>query len=182
MSDSFLDDFKDESTSALQEVMQYVDTLDTLDEDIASLEEQLTEKRSLYDEISKLTLPTLLAQNGLDELKLSNGKKLRIKEDVFVAVPKNEEGRKVALAWLSSQGGADLIKENVTVEEPTDDFKNYLRVNNFTFEDITAVNTNSLKAWFKRKLGMTKGSIQELDLNEVPKEMNLFIERKAEIK
>ena len=182
MGDSFLDDFKDESTSALQEVMQYVDTLDTLDEDIASLEEQLTEKRSLYDEISKLTLPTLLAQNGLDELKLSNGKKLRIKEDVFVAVPKNEKGRKVALAWLSSQGGADLIKENVTVEEPTDDFKNYLRVNNFTFEDITAVNTNSLKAWFKRKLGMTKGSIQELDLNEVPKEMNLFIERKAEIK
>lgn len=182
MSDSFLDDFKDESTSALQEVMQYVDTLDTLDEDIASLEEQLTEKRSLYDEISKLTLPTLLAQNGLDELKLSNGKKLRIKEDVFVAVPKSEEGRKVALAWLSSQGGADLIKENVTVEEPTDDLKNYLRVKNFTFEDITAVNTNSLKAWFKRKLGMTKGSIQELDLNEVPKEMNLFIERKAEIK
>jgi len=182
LSDSFLDDFKDDTGSALDEVMQYVDTLNTLAVDIEAIEELLKAKQALFDELSKETLPALLAQNGLDELKLSNGKKLSIKEDVFVDIPKNDEGKKLALEWLGNNGGIDLIKEEVTVDNPTPEFKNDLRVRGLTFEESTAVNTNSLKAWFKRRLGMTKGSIQDLDLNEVPKAMNLFIERKAVIK
>ena len=182
MSDSFLDDFQDDSGSALDEVMKYVDTLDTLSQDIEAMEESLKAKQALFDELSKETLPALLAQNGLDELKLSNGKKLSIKEDVFASIPKNDEGKKLALEWLGNNGGIDLIKEEVTVDNPTPEFKNELRVQGLTFEESTAVDTNSLKAWFKRRLGMTKGSIQDLDLNEVPKAMNLFIERKAVIK
>jgi hypothetical protein len=182
LSDDFLDDFVDESSSALDEVMKYVDTLDTLASDIEKISEQLKEKQSLFDELSKETLPALLAQNGLDELKLSNGKKLSIKEDVFVGIPKNDEGKKLALEWLGENGGTDLIKEEVTVDNPTPELKNELRISGMTFEENTSVNTNSLKAWFKRRLGMTKGSIQDLDLNEVPKAMNLFIERKAVIK
>lgn len=182
MSDSFLDDFQDDTGSALEEVMKYVDTLTTLASDIENIEAQLKEKNALYEELSKETLPALLAQNGLDELKLANGKKLSIKEDVFVGIPKNDESKKIALEWLGANGGVDLIKEEVTVDNPTPEFKNELRVQGFTFEESTAVNTNSLKAWFKRRLGMTKGSIQDLNLNEVPKAMNLFIERKAVIK
>jgi len=182
MSDSFLDDFKDDSQSALDEVMKYVDTLDTLLTTIANLSEELADTQKKYDDIAKNVLPAMLASNGLDELKLANGKKVTIREDVFVSVPKDEEKRKVSLEWLRNNGGEDLIKEDVVVQAPSEDFKEYLREAELVYEEEIAVNTNSLKAWFKRRLGMSKGSVQDIEITSVPKELNLFIDRRAEIK
>ena len=182
MSDQFLDDFKDDSKSAIEEVMEYVTTLQTLDNDIEAIEQQLKDKQAIRDEIAKETLPALLAENGLDEMKLSNGMKLTIKEDVFVSVPKNDEGKKKVLEWLKANGGEDLVHQELTVEGPSEWLRQTLKENECVFEEEIAVNTNSLKAWFKRQLGMTKGSIQSIDLNQVPKEANLYVERRAVIK
>lgn len=182
MSDSFLDDFKDESATALEEVMRYVNVMQTLEHDIQSLEDQLKEKVLLYEEVSERTLPAMLAENGLDELKLANGKKLSVSEDVYVSVPKNDIGRKIVLKWLSDNGADDLIKENMIIEEPPEELKTFISMRGINYSQDRTVNTNSLKAWFKRKLGMARGSIQEIQLTDVPKEANLFVERRAKIR
>lgn len=182
MNDTFLDDFVDDSESAIEGVMAYINVVEALDHDIQLLEDQLKEKKERYDELVKKTLPTLLAENGLDSMTLANGKKLTIKEDIFVSLPKNDIGRKAVLTWLAKNGGVDLIKEDMIVEAPPEELKTFLSMRGIFYAQNTTVNGNSLKAWFKRKLGMTKGSQQEIDLNMVPKEANLYIERKVEIK
>lgn len=182
MSDTFLDDFKDDSQSAFDEVMGYVEAFETLEHDIESLTEQLKEKQASFDELSKQMLPAVLAQNGLEELTLSNGRKLGIKEDVYISLPKNDNGKKIVLEWLRSHGGEDLIHNELSIDEPTPEVCAFIKGQNITFNESATVNTNSLKAWTKRKLGMTKGSIQDIDINQFPKEANLFVERRAEIK
>jgi hypothetical protein len=162
--------------------MKYVNVLETLEEDIHNLEEQLKSKEAIRDELSKETIPAMLSENGLDELKLSNGKRLSIKEDLYVTLPKNETGRKSVLNWLRNNGGADLIKEDMVIETPPDEVKTFLALRGVTYSQELAVNGNSLKAWFKRKLGLAKGSIQEIQLDSVPKEANLYIDRRVEIK
>jgi arsenate reductase-like glutaredoxin family protein len=182
MSDTFLDNFKDDSQSALDEVMSYVHVMETLQQDIDDLNDKLKEKQATFDELSKEMLPNLLSQNGLDELSLSNGRKLKIKEDVYISVPKNDSGKKAVLDWLKDNGGADLIHDELSIDAPTDSVKSYIKDQNIPFNEALSVNTNTFKAWTKAKLGMTKGSIQSIAINQFPKEANLFVERRAEIK
>ena len=48
MNDTFLDDFIDDSKSAIEEVMAYINVVETLDHDIQLLEDQLKEKKERY--------------------------------------------------------------------------------------------------------------------------------------
>jgi hypothetical protein len=67
-----------------------------------------------------------------------------------------------------------MIKDTLIVEDPDQEFIDLLQAREITFERKKDVNTNSLKAWFRRMLGIAQGTVRRFEEKDVPKEANLF--------
>jgi len=85
------------------------------EDEIALLEEQLKEKKAEADDIGSRVIPELLAEQGLSEIKLSDGSKVSVKKEFRATIPKDDARRESCLQWLRDQGLGDIIKNNVTV-------------------------------------------------------------------
>ena len=85
------------------------------EDEIAALEEQLKNKKAEADDIGSRVIPELLAEQGLTEIKLSDGSKVSVRKEFRATIPKDELKREQALQWLRDQGLGDIIKNNVTV-------------------------------------------------------------------
>ena len=85
------------------------------EDEIAALEEQLKNKKTEADDIGSRVIPELLAEQGLSEIKLSDGSKVSVRKEFRAMVPKDDLKREAALQWLRDQGLGDIIKNNVTV-------------------------------------------------------------------
>ena len=85
------------------------------EDEIAALEEQLKNKKAEADDIGSRVIPELLAEQGLSEIKLSDGSKVSVRKEFRATVPKDDARRESCLQWLRDQGLGDIIKNNVTV-------------------------------------------------------------------
>jgi len=93
-----LEDSKDllddvEVTTVAQECVK----LKQKEDEIAALEEQLKSKKLEADDISSRVIPELLAEQGLSELKLSDGSKVAVKKEFRCTLPKDEEEKSAML-------------------------------------------------------------------------------------
>ncbi len=179
---SFLDEVDSTPVNALDEVMAYVTELEQVRSRREELENELAEVKKRERDIAEGELPEYMLSHGLEKLSLSNGKTVSIKEDLTVKLPENETNRNISLAWLSENGAGELIKDELTVQDPDEALKEQLRQREIVFATQRSINTNSLKAWFRKKLGLSKGAMQEIVQTDVPKELNLYIFRSAEVK
>jgi hypothetical protein len=59
-------------------------------------------------------IPEAMDVLGLAELKLSDGSKLVVKDDLKVSIPQAGEG--VAFDWLREHGAGGVIKQEITVD------------------------------------------------------------------
>ena len=85
------------------------------EDEISDLEEQLKKKKEEADYISSSVIPELLNEQGLSEIKLSDGSKVSVKKEFRATVPKDDIKREAALQWLRDQNLGDIIKNNVSV-------------------------------------------------------------------
>jgi len=86
----------------------------TLEDEIAALERRLSETQKLHQQVSEIDIPTLLDATGLSDVRLANGTKVTIREDLRVAT--SGKWRDPINAWLVQQGHDDLIKDKVTAD------------------------------------------------------------------
>ncbi len=182
MSD-FLENIEpEENATALGQVMAQATRLMELRAQIEDREARLDELKKLEREMSRETVPNLLLQHGLETLGLSNGMTLSVSDELEVAVPKNEDGRRKVIGWLYDHGAGDLVKQELSFEDPDDEIRALLSERGYVFSENTTVNANSLKAWFRGALGIKKASVQRIEVSDVPKEANLFLYKKTTIK
>ena len=80
--------------------------------EIANLKEQLKKKEDYRTKLSEEVLPSLFSEVGLSELKLSDGRKIKVSE-YYTATPLKENRAKVH-TWLRDNGFGDLVKNQVT--------------------------------------------------------------------
>ena len=80
--------------------------------EIANLKEQLKKKEDYRTKLSEEVLPSLFSEVGLSELKLSDGRKIKVSE-YYTATPLKENRAKV-YTWLRDNGFGDLVKNQVT--------------------------------------------------------------------
>ena len=114
--DEMINDSKDfldtiEVTTIAQECVN----LKKVEDEIATIEEQLKKKKEEADHISSKVIPELLAEQGLSEIKLADGSKVSVKQEFRATLPKDEVRRDAAYKWLRDQGLGDIIKNNVSV-------------------------------------------------------------------
>ena len=85
------------------------------EDEIAELEDKLKAKKEEADNISSNVIPELLAEQGLSEIKLSDGSKVSVRKEFRATLKKDEIAREGAYQWLRDQGLGDIIKNNVSV-------------------------------------------------------------------
>ena len=86
------------------------DVADT-DQEIANLEEQLKKKKDYKKHLAENVLPNLFAEVGLSELKLADGRHLKVSNYYGASI--KDTKKEAAFSWLRDNGFGDLIKNQV---------------------------------------------------------------------
>ena len=128
------------------------------EDEVAELEEKLKAKKAEADDISSRVIPELLAEQGLQEIKLADGSKVSVKKEFRATLPKDEIRREAAYQWLRDQNLGDIIKNNVTVSfgKGEDNKANQLVdlavANGFTPQQKSDVAWNTLTALYEERV------------------------------
>lgn len=117
--------------------------------------------------VQEIDLPAAMQQAGVSEIKLPDGYKITVKEDVYASIPaENKDG---AFEWLREHGFGDLIKNEVAVsfgkgeEDQAASLLRELDANGWrNYQQKTAVHPQTLKALVREQLA--KGAEFPMDL------------------
>lgn len=182
MSDlNYLDEVQESPETAMSEVMRMVDALQAAQRRVEELEDALKNANSVERMIREQTIPGYMAQHRLNKLELENGLTVSVSEELALTMPKDENKRKAVVAFLLQHEGGELVKEVVSFEDADEEIITALTEKGITYERKIDVNTNSLKAWFRRTLGLAKNSVQRFAPSEVPEEVNLYLYKTTKI-
>ena len=134
--------------------MQLEDTIERKQEEIDNLKAEL--KKVSFDDI-----PNLLAEKGLEKLKLRDGNEIVVKKVINAYLPKEDadpEGRAKSLEWLRNNDLGDIIKNNVTVsfgrgeDNKALDYASLAQKNGYLPTQKVDVNNRQLVAALKERL------------------------------
>ena len=87
------------------------DIADT-DKEISGIEEQLKKKKDYKKHLSENVLPNLFAEVGLSELKLADGRLIKVGNYYGASI--KEDKKQPAFTWLRDNGFGDMIKNQVS--------------------------------------------------------------------
>ena len=87
------------------------DIADT-DKEISDIEDQLKKKKDYKKHLSENVLPNLFAEVGLSELKLADGRHLKVSNYYGASI--KEAKKEAAFKWFRNNGFGDLIKNQVS--------------------------------------------------------------------
>ena len=142
----------------ITDIAQQCVLLKKKEDEVAALEEKLKAKKEERDDISSRVIPELLAEQGLQEIKLADGSKVSVKKEFRATLPKDEIRREAAYQWLRDQNLGDMIKNNVTVSfgKGEDNKANQLVdlavANGFTPQQKSDVAWNTLTALYEERV------------------------------
>ena len=128
------------------------------EDEIASLEEQLKQKKLEADDIGSRVIPELLAEQGLSEIKLADGSKVSVKKEFRCTLPKDGDKRDAAYKWLRDNKLEDIIKNNIFVtfgrgeDDKAEQLLNLAAENGFQPQQKSDVAWNTLTALFKERV------------------------------
>ena len=130
------------------------DIADT-EEEIANLKEQLKSKEDYARKLSEEVLPSLFSEVGLSELKLADGRRLKVSE-TYTAAPLKENREKV-WSWLRDNGFGDLVKNQVTCsfgrneEEKASGLLSHLNKEGYQSTQRESVEPSTLRAFVREQ-------------------------------
>jgi len=90
-----------------------VEKLNTLDQQVQSLEKDLKQKKKDFEYLSGEVIPTMMAEMGLSQLKLMDGSSVDVKPNYSANI--TIANRDAAFNWLRTNGLGDIIKNEISV-------------------------------------------------------------------
>ena len=93
----------------------HVEKIMDLDKQLEHQENVMKELKNQRDKISSETIPAILAEQGLQSLKLADGTVLEVNKKYSCTLPKDPQKKASAYQWLRDQGLGDIIKNEVAV-------------------------------------------------------------------
>jgi len=172
-------------TGDLTELETLCTTLEDVRQDIKRVEEELSRLVKMEVKLSSEDIPMFLATKGINALELTNGKKILIKEEAKVSLPKRDlMKRKRALDFIRSNGGDGIIKHEIKIPDPADNMEvitEYLSDRGVSYNEIEDIHPQTLKGFFNDILGLKKNSIQRVNIGDIPEDLNVFVYKKTTI-
>ena len=117
-----------------------------------------------YEHYANVVIPQEMFSAGVDSIGLSSGGSIKVKHSFYCQPNKKAEDRKTIVEWLRANGGGHLVKHDASVSAEDMD---KLEQNGIPFIENTSVNTTSLKAFLKDKIGATTG-VQQITIDQIP--------------
>ncbi len=143
-------------SDALAVISQLSVDLRIASRDVSEIEEALKIAKELQLQIAEHDLPEAMAAVGMGEVKLSDGTKVTIKEDIFARI--SAENAIEAHAWLNDNGHGNLIKREFKIafgrdqEEWAEKFEVSLTTQEVSYDRKQAVHSSTLKSFVKGQL------------------------------
>ena len=161
----------------VQSLSNYVLQLQSLEDEVKVLEENLKRKKEAADKISEEVIPEIMEHMKLKTLKLQDGSAIEVKEIYGASIPiaKKEE----AFKWLRDNDLGDLIKNEITVsfgrgeDNKANDYASLAEKNGFQPTQKMKVEPMTLKALYRERV--------ESNLDLPSEHFNLFKGKKTKI-
>ena len=145
--------------------------LSTMGEKLKELQLKMLETQAAAEQAKKefehyanVIIPQEMFSAGVDSIGLASGGSLKVKRNFYCQPNKNAEDKKKIVEWLRANGGGHLVKHDASVSAEDMD---KLEKNGIPFIENTSVNTTSLKAFLKDKIGATTG-VQQIQVEDIP--------------
>lgn len=148
----------------LKNLSQMGETLKELKVAMETAKATAEQATKAYEHYANVVIPQQMFSAGIDSIGLSSGGSLIVKRNFYCQPNKNAEDKAIIAKWLRENGGEHLIKHDATVSAV--DF-NKLQESGVPYIENTSVNSQSLKAFLKDKIGATTG-IQQISIDDIP--------------
>ena len=99
-------------TNNLEKIGAVANDIADTQEEISKLKENLKKKEDYHKKLSQEILPSLFSEVGLSELKLADGRKIKVSEYYRASI--KVENREAAYTWMRNNGFGDLVKNQGT--------------------------------------------------------------------
>ena len=140
----------------VQSLSNYVLQLQSLEDEVKVLEENLKRKKEAADKISEEVIPEIMEHMKLKTLKLQDGSAIEVKEIYGASIPiaKKEE----AFKWLRDNDLGDLIKNEITVsfgrgeDNKANDYASLAEKNGYQPSQKMKVEPMTLKALYRERV------------------------------
>jgi len=99
----------------INSLSMHVEKLTDLQKSIEHTEKQVKDLKAQYDKISQEVIPNILAEQGLQSLKLADGTMLDVSKKYSCTLPKDPAKKEAAYQWLRDNDLGDIIKNEVAV-------------------------------------------------------------------
>ncbi|NIU83366.1 MAG: hypothetical protein GWN64_07765 [Candidatus Thorarchaeota archaeon] len=147
---------KEQDSCDLQRLSDMVSSYTQADSEVSELEERLKEAKAVRTRLSQETIPEYLNQYGLSELKLTDGRKVIVKDDVSVTV----KDKSLFHNFLKTRKEDSIIKFVVSFErmspEKREKLFDFFLKEDYDCESEEKVHSSTQKKYFKELLGIGK--------------------------
>tara|TARA_R100000541_G_scaffold9318_3_gene16889 strand:- start:1532 stop:2098 length:567 start_codon:yes stop_codon:yes gene_type:complete len=134
----------------------YVIKLQSLEDEVKIMEDNLKKKKEAADKISEEVIPEIMDNMKLKTLKLQDGSAIEVKEIYGASIPvANREG---AYKWLRDNDLGDLIKNEITVsfgrgeDNKANDYASLAETNGYQPSQKMKVEPMTLKALYRERV------------------------------
>lgn len=135
-----------------------VDKLTELQKAIEHTEKQIKNLKNQYDKISSEVIPNILAEQGLQSLKLADGTVLEVNKKYSCTLPKDPAKKEAAYKWLRDNELGDIIKNEVAVtfgvgeDNKAEQLLNLAAKEGYEPQQKSKVEPMTLKALFRERI------------------------------
>ncbi len=164
MSDKFDYLTTESDKNILQNLVKMGEHLKALKLKVIELEAEYKQAVKEHDYYASSVLPMEMFNAGVSEIKLMSGGVMSYERKFYCQPNKNADDRRAQVEWLRANGGEHLIKESAKVDSSQMD---KLKATGIPYAEVDDLNTNSLKAFFKDKIGAGTG-VAQLQIQDIP--------------
>jgi len=152
-----------------------IEAYDEYAEDVAKAEKYLKLCKENFNRMSLETIPQFLLSNGISQMKLADGREVKVKEDISATVSDEIAFRQ----WLKDRGEDDIIKVKYNMAKMSGSasgaLADYLINNDYDYDVDESIHAQTKKKYFKEL-------IKEIGQEELPEWVTIYNIRKATVK
>ena len=154
-------------------IEEAVKTMTALKDTVEELEEALKNAKRKYETFRTDDFPLLLREAGIEALTTASGLRVELVREITCSPNKNDKDQASLMKFLRKHNGAHLIKELLEVV-PDEKTIQALEASNIDYNIKESVNTISLKAFLKAKLGWDGVSVATLKEEQIPECLHFY--------
>lgn len=163
--------------SIAKHIQELVNDLKEKSMRIEQLEHEVSLLKASKKELEEVTIPSVMMEQGVQELRLMSGDEIEVKPFYYARLPKDNP--ESFFSWLRQNGFGALIKEQVSIQPTPEQMLvvlEFLKELQIHYESGSTIHWKTLEAWFKECV--EGGILDKLPTNLFPN----YVGNKAKIR